>query len=241
MTENYHLVVPDQRGYNLSQKPVTLDDYHIQRLVIDVNDLLDKFTRNTILVGHDWGGVVAFIAAHYFKEKVRGLIVINAPHPNVFETLLKTNVAQQNASSYIMTLLRSDSEQLLSENNFERLLKTFEDQEWFDERKVDYLNAWNVSGALNASLNWYKRNFLGGPNVWNLTTTFPPNIKIEVPTLVLWGSKDKSLIFPDNVKLMKNFVENLWTKDFPNGTHWIMHEKPKEIAESIHEFIRLLQ
>src|SRR5690606_7543344 len=102
LTENDHLVVPDQRGYNLSQKPVTLDDYHIQRLVIDVNDLLDKFTRNTILVGHDWGGVVAFIAAHYFKEKVRGLIVINAPHPNVFETLLKTNVAQQNASSYIM-------------------------------------------------------------------------------------------------------------------------------------------
>jgi epoxide hydrolase 4 len=122
-----HLAVaPDMRGYNLSSKPDGVEQYRMPLLVADVKALAEKLgaspARKFVLVGHDWGGVVAWAFAAAHPELLEKLVIVNAPHPGVFGRLLREDAAQQKASAYMLMFRSPEGEKTLTANNHEMLV-----------------------------------------------------------------------------------------------------------------------
>ena len=120
-----HLAVaPDLRGYNLSDKPADVDQYRMSALVEDVRGLAEHFSREKkfILVGHDWGGAVAWAFAIAHPEYLEKLVIVNAPHPGIFGRLLASDPQQQNASQYMLMFRRPQAEQTLADSNYTTLV-----------------------------------------------------------------------------------------------------------------------
>ena len=118
-SKDYLAVAPDMRGYNTSSKPEEIEQYQPQHMVEDLRALVeDHFGRKKfILVGHDWGGVVAYPFASTHPDLVEKLIIINAPHPNVFGRLLSKNKDQQSSSQYVLLFRSKKAEGFLSDND----------------------------------------------------------------------------------------------------------------------------
>jgi len=242
---DYQAVAPDMRGYNLSSKPTEVEQYQVQYLVEDLRALVEKLGHKTcILAGHDWGGVVAWFFAMTHPEYVEKLIIINAPHPAIFQRELRENPAQQQASRYILLYRSPKAEQMLSANNYEvlvqRVLGEGLKQGFFtDEDRKAYLAAWSQPGALIGGLNYYRAARLGPPTgdeqeAPGLDGAL--SMVVDAPTLVIWGEKDTALL-KGNLKGLDMFVPHLTIKRIPEGTHWVIHEQPALINTSIREFI----
>jgi epoxide hydrolase 4 len=162
--ENDFLVVaPDLRGYNLSDKPERVEDYAVSSLIGDVAGLIDHYSteEKATIVGHDWGGVVAWAYAIAHPDRVDKLIIINAPHPAIFMRELALNPEQQKASSYIHKFKMPEAESRLSEDAFARLkrmvFETASHSEVFpSDVQKEYVKAWSQAGALTGGLNYYR-------------------------------------------------------------------------------------
>src|SRR5256884_1517228 len=154
---DHRAVAPDMRGYNLSSKPTDLAAYTMQHLVADVRALAEHLGAKTfILVGHDWGGVVAWAFAITHPERLEKLVIVNAPHPAVFERELRENPAQQEASRYMLTFRSAQAEQILAADDYARMLAMFTRVgAWFtDEDRAQYVAAWSQRGALTGGLDY---------------------------------------------------------------------------------------
>src|SRR5579862_5143678 len=124
--KNYHAVAPDMRGYNLSAMPAAVEDYKVPLIVEDVRALAVKLkAKKFVLVGHDWGGVIAWAFAAVHPEMLDKLVIVNAPHPTVFSRELANNPAQQKASGYFNLFNSPQAEQMLSQNNYAGMLAAF--------------------------------------------------------------------------------------------------------------------
>jgi pimeloyl-ACP methyl ester carboxylesterase len=244
-----HLAVaPDMRGYNLSSKPASVEDYRMPALVEDVQGLASKLgaspSRTFVLVGHDWGGVVAWAYAMAHPEMLDKLVIINAPHPAVFRREIQENPAQQKASAYMLMFRSAEAEKTLSANNHERLVNIvlgegLKQGHFTEADKKAYLEAWSQPGALTGGLNYYRAAQVGPPSggqtsANTLATAMP---KISVPTLVIWGEKDTALL-TGNLNGLDEHVSALTVKRIPDGTHWVVHEKRDVVNGYIREFIR---
>ncbi|MGH9761845.1 MAG: alpha/beta fold hydrolase [Blastocatellia bacterium] len=245
--KDYLAVAPDMRGYNLSEKPEGVDQYRIPNLIEDVRALAEhlgykKFT----LVGHDWGGVVAWAFGIAHPECLDKLIIINAPHPGVFQRELQSNPAQQKASAYMLMFRGPQAEQLLSANDYGALVGVVLGQGlkegFFTEAdKKAYIEAWSQPGALTGGLNYYRASHVGPPaegqkDPENFTSGLP-SLDVKVPTLVIWGEKDTALL-TGNLDGLDKYVPHLTIKRIPDGTHWVIHEKPELVDSYIKEFIK---
>src|SRR5215472_11529442 len=123
---DHHAVALDMRGYNLSAKPQPVEAYRVPVIVEDVHALAVKLkARKFVLVGHDWGGVIAWAFAAQHPEMLERLVIINAPHPTVFARELASNPAQQKASSYFNLFNSPQAEQFLSQNNYSGMFQAF--------------------------------------------------------------------------------------------------------------------
>lgn len=227
---DHRVVVPDQRGYNLSDKPDGLDAYKIDKLVADMVALIDTLDAPVHLVGHDWGGVVAWGLASLFPDKIESLVIANGPHPNVFAREYTNNPEQKAASSYVSFFISPGAEDALSANNYGALAGAFAGA-LNDEQLDVYKEAWAQPGALTATLNWYRANFDAedGPQ-------FAGEYHIDVPTLVLWGEKDTALLI-GNIAGLDDYVSDLTIQTYDDATHWIGHDKPAEVAAEIAAFV----
>jgi pimeloyl-ACP methyl ester carboxylesterase len=244
--KDHFAVAPDMRGYNLSSKPDEVDQYQIKYLIEDLRSLAEKLGhRKFTLVAHDWGGVVAWAFALKHPDWLERLIIINAPHPAVFQRELRENPAQQKASSYMLVFRSPQAEQILSANNYERLVEAVLGEGlrrgyFTEEDKEAYLEAWSRPGALTGGLNYYRAARIGPPSEDNEeVTNFAADLSsmtIRVPTLVVWGEKDTALL-TGNLEGLDEFVENLTIKRIPDGTHWVVHEEPALVNSYIREFI----
>jgi pimeloyl-ACP methyl ester carboxylesterase len=241
---DYQAVAPDMRGYNLSSKPVEVEQYRMKYLINDIRALAEHLGyKKFILVAHDWGGGVAWPFAIRYPEYLEKLIIINAVHPVTFMRELRDNPAQRKASQYILVYRTTKAEEILSRNNYalpaSNLLEDGLKQGYFtEEDRKAYIEAWSQPGALTGGLNYYRAAHLGsftGESDDSLSAD-PSLFTVAVPTLVIWGEKDKWLL-TGNLEGLEKYVPNLTIKRIPNGSHWVIHEKPGLVNSYIREFI----
>ena len=244
---DYQAVAPDMRGYNLSSKPAEVDQYQVKYLVEDLRALAEKLGhKKFILVAHDWGGAVAWAFAIAHPDYLEKLIIINAPHPGVFQRELRENPAQQKASGYMLMFRSPQAEQTLSANNYALLVQVvlgegLKTGVFTEEDKKAYIEAWSQPGALTGGLNYYRAARVGPPaegdkQPANFAAGLP-SLEVKVPTLVIWGERDTALL-TGNLEGLDKFVPNLTIKRIPEGTHWVIHEKPALVDSYIREFIK---
>jgi pimeloyl-ACP methyl ester carboxylesterase len=249
-----HLAVaPDMRGYNLSDKPDSEEQYRMSYLVDDVLSLADHFShgKKFVLVAHDWGGAVAWAFAIAHPERLNKLVIVNAPHPGVFGRLLASDTKQQQASQYMLMFRSPQAEQTLSANNYTPLVNAvlgpgLQNGVFTEDDKQAYIKAWSQPGALTGGLNYYRANRVGPPPPGQAAGGNEPSpsfganpsaLTVKVPTLVIWGEKDTALL-TGNLDGLDQFVPQVTIKRIPEGTHWVIHEKPAEVNGYIREFIR---
>jgi pimeloyl-ACP methyl ester carboxylesterase len=183
----YHVLIPDMRGYNLSDKPQGIEAYHLDTLAADIIALAESYGHSTFgLVGHDWGGVVAWWAAACFPQFIERLAILNAPHPDVWRRLIRRRPIQVLRSSYVAFFqLPLVPEALLKVGHFallRRALTGTSRPEAFTGQDIErYIEAWARPGALSAMLNYYRALRL---RRWSRPR------RVRPATLVIWGARD---------------------------------------------------
>lgn len=226
----YRVLVPDQRGYNLSDKPRGIAAYTLEQLAQDVLGLIDAAGRDkAYLVGHDWGAAVAWWAALEHPHRVEQLVAINVPHPHVMRQTLSSSVPQLLRSWYIFFFQLPYFPEVLARRRDWQLLRnaltstsrlgTFAEA---DLRR--YCEAWSQPGAFTAMLNWYRAALrcpptLGNPHVWVLT-------------LLIWGAQDRFLsrrLAEPSVALCRRGELVI----LEGATHWVQHEEAEEVNRLI--------
>jgi pimeloyl-ACP methyl ester carboxylesterase/catechol 2,3-dioxygenase-like lactoylglutathione lyase family enzyme len=244
---DHQAVAPDLRGYNLSSKPLDVEQYQVPVLVEDLRALAVHLgTKRFTLVGHDWGGALAWAFAAAHPEMLDKLVIINAPHPGVFLRELRQNPAQQQASMYMLMFRSPGAESMLSANNYAMLdaavLGEGLKSGYFTAADHQaYLEAWSQPGALTGGLNYYRAAHIGPPTGDAADFTASPSadvsaMSIRVPTLVIWGEKDTALL-PGNLAGLDAFVPHLRIERIPEGTHWVVHEQPARVNQLIRNFL----
>jgi epoxide hydrolase 4 len=235
---DHHAVALDMRGYNLSEKPEAVEAYRVPVIVEDVRALAVKLKAHKfVLVGHDWGGVIAWAFAAEHPEMLDKLIIVNAPHPAVFARELAANPAQQKASAYFNLFNSPQAEKMLSADNFANLRALI--KPWASEADVqEYVADWGR--GLTGGLNYYRAARLHSPvngeTAAPALSGLPPMKPIETPTLVIWGEKDTALL-TGNLNGLDEYVKNLKVQRIPDGTHWVIHEKTGEVIQDMREFL----
>jgi len=187
-SSGFHVLVPDQRGYNTSEKPKAVTSYHRDILAQDVIGLIESMgKKKATVIGHDWGGVVAWWAAGKHPEYFKNLIVLNAPHPKVMSRTLAKNWRQKLKSSYMMFFqIPHIPEWVASAGNFFLTAKAMTQSSrkgTFTEQDIyRYKEAWSQPGSFSAMLAWYRAAF-------QVKLKPPADPEINIPTLLIWGKK----------------------------------------------------
>lgn len=232
LKDKFQLIVPDMRGYNLSDKPDGIENYKLDILIEDIKGLSEKlgFTEFN-LAGHDWGGMVSWALAEKYPEILKKLIILNAPHPKIFRKLITKDNDQKKASGYIVRFLK-EGESFLFENNFQALqlsvFGTAKNKKAFSEfDKEKYIEAWSQPGALTGGVNYYKAN--RSYEEWSGI--------INVPTLVIFGMKD-IFVLPKVLEGLEDFIKALKIVRIENASHWVMQDDPELVNSSIQSFLR---
>jgi len=229
----YRVVVPDQRGYNLSDKPPRVSDYRLDRLGGDVLALLDHLGRDqACLAGHDFGAAVAWWLLIAHPQRFQAAAILNVPHPQVMRRKLRTSWSQLGRSWYIFAFqVPWLPEWWLSRHRFhalaQSLLATSRAGTFRPEDLDAYRRAWAQPGSLRAMLQWYRAAFRSG-----FVAPAPAEGRVSVPVVIQWGEEDRflgremateSLAFCDQGRAIL----------FPGVSHWIQHEEPERVAAAL--------
>lgn len=242
-----HLAVaPDLRGFGWSDKPPAVDDYRAANVIEDIRALAGSLNggKPFVLVGHDWGGAIAWGFAMKHPDLLKRLVIINAPHPIVFARELRENKAQQQASNYMLFFRSSRAEPVLSANDYSPIIDLFAGLKaagkFTPDDEAAYREAYRQPGALTGGLNYYRASRIGppGPEASDTLVTGASfgDFTVSVPTLVIWGEKDDALLV-GNLAGLDAFVPDLTIHRIPEGTHWVVHEFPERVSQLIREFI----
>jgi pimeloyl-ACP methyl ester carboxylesterase len=235
---DHYAVALDMRGYNLSARPEPVDAYRIPVIVEDVRALAAKLgTTKFVLVGHDWGGVIAWAFAAQHPEMLEKLVIINAPHPTVFARELANNPEQQKASGYFNLFNSPEAERVLSANNYALMLQAF-GSALNEQDRNEYLRAWNQPGGLTGGLNYYRAAQLRSPAGAADGATIPLQAipLITTPTLVIWAERDTALL-TGNLDGLGQYVKPLTIQRVPDASHWVVHEKPALVIRFMRDFL----
>jgi len=224
----YRVLVPDQRGYNRSDKPAGVRSYRIARLARDVVELIESENRESAhVVGHDWGAGVAWDLSLRHPDVVDRLGIVNVPHPTVLAATLRSNLTQLRKSWYMFYFqVPRVPEWLSARDDFRFWVRTMRDGAnpgAFSETDFDrYRRAWSRDGAPTAMINWYRALFRHGADL--------PQERVEAPTLIVWGENDRALV-PEMATESVEYCVDGRLERFPDATHWIPHEYPDRVAD----------
>jgi pimeloyl-ACP methyl ester carboxylesterase len=240
---DHQAVAFDMRGYNLSSKPAEVAAYAVPHLVADLRALVEHLGyRRFVLVGHDWGGVAAWAFAIAHADWLDKLVIVNAPHPAVFGREIRENPDQQKASRYMLVFRSPEAEASLAADDHARLVEMLRrdlGDRFTDADRAAYVEAWSQPGALTGGLNYYRAAGVGPPAEGAPAQSFPADsarLTVTVPTLVIWGMKDRALL-PGNLDGLDGFVADLTIERVPDGSHWVIHERPELVNRLIREFL----
>lgn len=247
LARDHRVIVPDQRGFGGSDKPRGVDQYRVEETVADIFALADAFgIERFTLVGHDLGGAISWTAALRQPERLRRLVIVNAPHPLIFQRSVIDDPAQRQASQYIRAFRSEWMEKGIDamglDTFFEKSFGGHADLSVVTpEDRQAYLDEWRQEGALTAMLNWYRAISLevpamdehsAGP-IW----TRAPFPKVTVPTLVVWGMRDKALL-PVQLDGLEDLVEDLSLVRVEEAGHFVPWERPEAVIAAIRAFDR---
>lgn len=237
LSKKYRVVVPDMRGYNLSDKPQGLDNYKMDLLATDIKQLVHALgEKQAIIVGHDWGGAVSWALASMYPEVVSKLAVLNIPHPaEMKKALYGGNLRQLMRSYYIfMFQLPRIPEWFISRNPYQFFKRTFisfspKRKGATEEELNEYVKAYTQPGGLTGIINYYRA-----------TIQKPVSIKAEkplpMPVLMLWGEHDKAL-GKELTYNTKKYCDNLEIIYDPTSGHFIQHDNPEWVNEKLLAFL----
>ncbi|MBY8980719.1 MAG: alpha/beta hydrolase [Candidatus Lokiarchaeota archaeon] len=221
----YKLIIPDMRGYNLSDKPEGVENYKIKFLMDDLKGLIETLKLGKIfLAGHDWGGIVAWAFAEKYPELLKKLAILNAPHMKIFQQKLRTDKKQQKASYYIYEFLKPDGEKFLFENDSKWLKFAVFQKNFTEFDKKQYLGAWTQEAILGG-VNYYRANISFKDWKGNIT----------VPTLVVHGMKDIAVL-SSVLEGLSDYVDDLKIVRVENSSHWVMNDQPELVVSAFKEF-----
>lgn len=227
------VVVPDQRGYNLSDKPKGIASYDVDRLADDVVALAAHYTDAPVdLVGHDWGAVAAWWTATRHPEKLRRLAVLNCPHPAVWLAMMSNDPAQRRASWYVRVFqIPLLPELLLRSRNFGGMIAALRDSKTplSDADAERYREAWRQPGALTAMVNWYRAAFR------RRFAPVPPG-SIAMPVRIIWGEQDRYAL-PALAEASKALCANAELTYLPDATHWVAHDEAARVNTMLLDFL----
>ena len=235
----YTVVAPDLRGYNDSDKPST--GYDIPTLIADIEGLIKGLGREkAIIVGHDWGGVLAWAFAMRYPEMTERLIVLNAPHPAAMMRELRA-LQQLRKSWYIFAFqLPWLPEYVLSRNHASeigRMLRGAAVQKQVFPREVTakFQEAMSKPGAMTAALNYYRQLFRRLPRQLRQSSEDTP--RIFAPTLLIWGEQDIALGL-SLTEGLEQWVEDIQIRRIPDSGHWVQQEKPELVNSFTLDFLQ---
>lgn len=246
LAKDHFVLAPDQRGFARSSKPEGVESYTPDKPVADLIALADRFDiERFTLVGHDWGGAIAWMAALNHPDRVARLIIINAPHPFVFQKTLFDDMAQREASQYITAFRNPDFEKYIDgiglSQFFDGSFMRHTDFEKVREEKPVYLEQWGQPGAMTAMLNWYRASAVNVPAMDAtperpafLDGPFPP---LRMPTLVIWGLDDKALL-PSQLEGLDTLVPDLTIDRLAGVGHFAPWEAPDKVTAAMRGWLR---
>jgi pimeloyl-ACP methyl ester carboxylesterase len=224
----YRVVVPDQRGYNRSERPAGVRPYRLTELSGDIVDLIATEDRETAhVVGHDWGAFVGWDLALRHPEMVDRLGIINVPHPEVLQQVIRSNLTQFRKSWYVFFFQVPGLPQwVLRRDDYEFLAAAMRDgsrPSTFSESELDrYRQAWAGEGTVTAMINWYRAIVRHSES--------PPRKRVQASTQIIWGENDRALV-PELAPKSLSYCDDGDLKQFSDATHWIPHEHPQRVFD----------
>jgi epoxide hydrolase 4 len=235
----FRVLAPDMRGYNLSSKPGNVESYDSDYLSRDVMALIKhEGHERASVVGHDWGGAVAWHFAMRYPQNLKRLVILNCPHPAEFPTHLVLDPGQILKSLYMFIFqVPGLGERLMSHNNYAKLRRLFRNNPInplaFTSDDIEkYIESAARPGALTAMTNYYRaaaRSITGSGAV--------PVKPVHHPVLVIWGQQDTAL-GPQLANVSARLAADLTVKRIPHSSHWVQIDAPKEVNQWLLEFLK---
>lgn len=229
----YRVWAPDLRGYGTTSKPRGIRNYSVEALMADVGELIDASGARTVtLLGHDWGGIIAWFFAIRRVRRIDRLIVMNAPNPFAAEPAFRTWEQRRKSWYALFFQLPWIPELLLRARDYravgEAMRATSVDPERFpDEVLAVFREAAAQPGALTGMLNYYRAFVRGGG--WKRQQALGPE-SIAAPTLLIWGEQDVALSMATTAGT-EAYVDDYTAKFLPGASHWVQQDAPDAVAE----------
>lgn len=248
---DHHVIAPDLRGYNLTSRPEKVEDYHVKHLVEDVRALVQHLGFKQIaVVCQDWGALLGWSFLLRHPDLVSRFVTINITHPALFDRELRENPRQQLAAQYMLLFTSPQAEAQVSGDDYAWAKQAVINDArahgatLSDEDVKEWVDSWRQPGAITAALNYYRAAKMGPPNGEGhpggsnlLEGLTPEQYRVQTPVLFIHGEQDTYLL-ADGQRGLKELVPHLTFKRFPDATHWVALEKPREVSQFIREFLR---
>jgi pimeloyl-ACP methyl ester carboxylesterase len=231
----FRVIVPDQRGYNLSSKPRGAANYALSHLTSDVLAIAGQLSAEKFfLAGHDWGAAVAWSLALLHPQRIAKLAILNVPHPSVMRRYLNTNRRQLRRSWYMFFFqLPFLPEAAFTAFNYRlgvrSLIRSSREGAFSSDDLAQYRAAWSQPHALTSMINWYRAAF-------RYRTKFTDST-VHVPTRILWGERDAFLL-ADMAHDSLRYCDSAELYTFANASHWLQHEEHARVSELLIDFFR---
>jgi len=232
----YRVIVPDQRGYNLSDKPKGIKAYSLDKLAADILGLIDALGYDKVnLIGHDWGAVVAWAVAIWHPERLHKLGILNVPHPAVMVNYLRRGDPEQLRHSWYIFAFQVPwlPEYYLRKNdwrNSDRILRGSSKRRSFTRGDVpEYKKAWSQPGAMTAMLNWYRAAVRYLPKLLK-------DGRVKVPTQIIWGMRDVALSHR-MARPSIDYCDEGSLVLFEEATHWVQHDEAEAVNQLLLQFL----
>jgi pimeloyl-ACP methyl ester carboxylesterase len=237
VSAGFRLIIPDQRGYNLSDKPAGIASYSIDLLAKDVIGVLDAVAvSKAFVVGHDWGAAVTWYLAAQYSDRVHRTAMLSVPHPRVFIKNLIMKPAQLRRSWYMFFFqLPWLPERILRRRDWALLVAALRNTSplgvFSDPDLEQYKESWSRKGALSAMLNWYRAALLC-PSKFAVD---PEASRVKVPALLIWGKNDQ-FVGAALARESLQYCDDGYLEIFETATHWVQHEQPAKVNNLLTQF-----